>query len=157
MQSLIGTTNVEGSFLRTLWLQRLPVNAQAILQAQVTSFPLDELADMADRIIAVVPPPTSPVIHAVSHTTDDSALAQRIEEASKQLQDVEARLRKHLHPRTWTRSSPLPPPARSTDISQRPAQSVMCYYHRKFGVEARRCIQPCTANAVNPVNSNSDS
>lgn len=157
MRSLIGTTHVEDSFLRTLWLQRLPLNAQAILQAQVTTIPLDQLADMADRIVAVVPPPNAPTIHAVRHSTENSALAQRVEELSKQLQDIQARLRKPVYPRTWTRNRSLPHPARSTDISQRPAQPVMCYYHRKFGVEARRCIQPCTANAVNPVNYNSDS
>ena len=147
MRSLISTTHVEDSFLRTLWLQRLPVNAQAILQTQVTSMPLDELANMADRIVAVAPPPTAPAIHAVRHTNDVSSLAQRVEKLSKQLEDIQAHLKKPPYSRTWSRSLPAP----------RPAQPEMCYYHRKFGAEARRCIQPCTANAVNPVNSNSDS
>jgi hypothetical protein len=63
--------------------------------------------DMADRIVAVVPPPIAPTVHAIRHAPESSTLAQRVEELTKQLQD-------HSRPATTPRYAELLPPAYTT-------------------------------------------
>nr|XP_018914173.1 PREDICTED: uncharacterized protein LOC109042064 [Bemisia tabaci] len=55
LQSLAGNTIVQDNMLKTVWLQRLPTSAQAILQTQPENSSLDQLAKMADRIIEAIP------------------------------------------------------------------------------------------------------
>ncbi|KAF8791457.1 hypothetical protein HNY73_006316 [Argiope bruennichi] len=51
MRELGGCTGIKDDFLKTLWLQRLPSEIQAILS--ISSEPLDNLANMADKIAEV--------------------------------------------------------------------------------------------------------
>ncbi|KAH7965770.1 hypothetical protein HPB49_010606 [Dermacentor silvarum] len=89
MRVLAGNMQVEDSFLRALWLQRLPPPVQAILQAQVR-LPLDELAEIADRL--------SPTIQAVAAPLNTTELARRIDDIDQQLTSVQQRLATTLTP-----------------------------------------------------------
>ncbi|XP_040067539.1 uncharacterized protein LOC120840848 [Ixodes scapularis] len=82
---------VHDFFLRTLWLQRLPPHVQAILQAQPT-LPLDQLAEIADRVIEDNVPPLSPTVHAVEAALDTTELAHRIDDITRQLSSIQRRL-----------------------------------------------------------------
>ncbi|KAG0424983.1 hypothetical protein HPB47_027826 [Ixodes persulcatus] len=78
MRALAGNMKVHNIFLRTQWLQRLPPHVQAILQAQPT-LPLDQLADIADRVIEA---------NIVEVTTEEDAVAADPEE-DNQNQDLD--------------------------------------------------------------------
>ncbi|XP_049522567.1 uncharacterized protein LOC125945053 [Dermacentor silvarum] len=84
MRALAGNMQVQDSLLRALWLQRLPPHFQAILQAQVR-LPLNELAEIADRVIEASLPQLSPTIQAVATPLNTTDLARRIDDIDRQL------------------------------------------------------------------------
>ncbi|CAN8032488.1 unnamed protein product, partial [Ixodes persulcatus] len=137
MRALAGNTQVHDFFLRTLWLQRLPPHVQAILQAQPT-LPLDQLADIADRVIEVSVPPLPPTVHAVGAPLDTTELAHRIDDITRQLSSIQRRLDQTRQCHSQSRD-------RNTGPSQQPGDAERCYYHRRFGDRARQCRPPCSA------------
>ena len=60
MQQLLGDRSGinDGSFFRELFLQRLPTNVRMVLASTNNSVPLDELAQLADKIVEVAAPHT---------------------------------------------------------------------------------------------------
>ncbi|XP_049267947.1 uncharacterized protein LOC125756928 [Rhipicephalus sanguineus] len=151
MRALAGSLQVQDSFLRVLWLQRLPPHAQAILQAQVR-LPLDELAEMADRVIEVSLPLLSPTIQAVAAPLNTAELARRIDDIDRQLNSIQQRLGERLpmHQRRHSQSRDL-----NTSSSRQPDNNGPCYYHRRFGDRARQCRPPCSAGHAENANGSS--
>lgn len=141
MRSLAGHTQVQDSFLRTLWLQRLPPNVQAILQAQST-LPLDQVAELADRIVEVAPPPIPTAVNAVSGTTDYATLARRIDDIARQLAALKGSLGRFSAHRSRSRDLSRPRGG-SQDNSQHNNDS-LCWYHRRYGDQAKKCLAPCS-------------
>lgn len=68
LRSLAGNGPVKDDLLRTIWCQRLPTYVQAILQTQSESVTLNNLANIADKVIEVQPA-SVPVVNAVSTPT----------------------------------------------------------------------------------------
>lgn len=155
LKSLAGSIELPDSILRSLWLQRLPPHAQAILQAQ-SSVSMDIMAETADKILEVpffTPPsgvnaiaPTSPLPTPTG--TVSLSVSEQIQELSRQI----AALHTRLPPSRQTDS--FPPRGRnrrrsrdrrSQDASPQysPDREAVCYYHRRFGSDARRCTRPC--------------
>nr|XP_037290100.1 uncharacterized protein LOC119185077 [Rhipicephalus microplus] len=64
MRDLLGSTPVDDSFLRIIWLQRLPSHAQAILQVQ-PNLPLDQLSHIADQVVEILLPASPLTVNAV--------------------------------------------------------------------------------------------
>nr|XP_054750181.1 uncharacterized protein LOC129255885 [Lytechinus pictus] len=56
MQQLMGTSTMEDSIFRQLFLQRLPTNVQVILAASSDGVSLVDLAALADKIVEVAGP-----------------------------------------------------------------------------------------------------
>jgi hypothetical protein len=81
LQTLAGPS-VPSHFLRTLWTNRLPPNIQAIIatQAQVA---LDDVAQLADKIVEVMPPPC--VARVASCGADIHCLTACIDELARQI------------------------------------------------------------------------
>lgn len=140
MQQLLGDrlgSSVDAtSFLRELFLQRLPVNVRMVLASADASMDLNKLADMADKVMDV----SSLAIAAISDSRpDNSDLAQLREEVAR-LADLVNSLASQEHPRR-RRSTPQShrslSPAPSTD-------DPLCWYHAKYGPEAKKCKDPCS-------------
>lgn len=157
MRSLAGSTPIQDSLVRTLWLQRLPHQAQAILQTQNT-LSLDQIAEIADRIVEVSSPPLLPSsVHAASASpvTDISMLSQRIEELSRQVAKLTARhgdstaTRYRARKRSFSRGVSV-----ARDSTQRDVKNDLCWYHRRFGDQAQKCTTPCN---FQPGNANGSS
>ncbi|KAF8789816.1 hypothetical protein HNY73_007726 [Argiope bruennichi] len=72
MCELGGGTGIKDDFLKTLWLQRLPSEMQAILS--ISSEPLDNLANMADKIAEVRISSTDSRVFAVSRSAGSTAM-----------------------------------------------------------------------------------
>ena len=143
MQLLLGekAKMIDSSLLRELFLQRLPANVQMIL-ASADAMTLDKLAEMADRIMEAA----TPTISSVSAPAEGGDLRKIIRE------EVVAALK------TQERSRPKYSPAgnrgkrnRSRRRSSSREQSAdvnnegVCWYHQRFGENARKCRPPCSA------------
>lgn len=125
---------VKDEFLRTMWLQRLPSQTQAILATSTET--LDNLAAMADKIgdISVV---STGNISAIQERTEIIELRQQIAALTSAIQQLQTASNRQ------SRSSSRKKQSRSRSSSQQ-----VCYYHRKFGNNARCCRQPCSYNST---------
>jgi hypothetical protein len=133
--------DVPDDFLRTIWASRLPPHVQAILAGQ-TEGSLDSASHLADRICEVTPLPTTA---SVSRSTPDSTagLLERIEELTRQVASLRA---SHHGSRSQSRGRHC---SQSSDCRHNtpnypPTPHDTCWYHWKFGDEARKCTPLCS-------------
>ena len=136
----LGTGTDANSFLRELFLQRLPPSVRMVLASADPSTTLDNLADMADKIMEVA----TPTISTLSTVRVDNSKVKQLHEEVSPLTDLVASL-SHNHrahrctrPPSRTRLSVNTPPP-----NQPPTQDVLCWYHAKFGAKAQKCREPC--------------
>ena len=153
----VGTADVpSSSFLRELFLQRLPSNVRMVLASTDTSMDLNKLAELADKVMDVATP-TGTVAHVSDARPDLPPLAAGVSTPPevKQLREEVTRLTQlveSLTARSRQRSRHSSRPRRSpSPVSPGPLQdsNSLCWYHRKFGDEAQNCRQPC-ARGLNP-------
>lgn len=131
---------VKDEFLRTMWLQRLPSQTQAILAT--SSEALDNLALMADKIGEISNPSTSNIA-AIQNASEVSELRNQISALTTAVNNL-----KFSRGRSQSRSN-----SRNRQRRQRSSSQQVCYYHRKFGTNARCCRQPCNYNETQSGNS----
>lgn len=116
--------------LKTLWLQRLPNQVQAILSVSDDS--IEKLVIMADKIHET----TSGNVDAVSYSNDSnthsevSELKLQIAELTKQVERLSRSRERQNSPKPRRRS-------------RTPKKYDQCWYHFKFGEAAKRCKPPC--------------
>lgn len=128
---------------RTLFLEQLPEQVRAILAISDVA-DLQRLAEMADKAVDVIKPTLAVVTKqkevvskadAQEQSTINS-LEAKIEALSKKLNKV---LRHQSRSRSRGRfSRARSPRPTSTD------QADLCYYHKRFGSNARKCQAPCS-------------
>lgn len=126
----LAQNNIADEALKSLWLQRLPSQVQAILSASPQ--PLDELAQLADRIHEVITPTASGITSVSAQSAD----------LGGRLASIEARLEalgKHSYRRSQSRRSTSSPRNRSNSRSK----TQTCWYHTKFGSRAVKYSLPC--------------
>lgn len=128
----LGGTSVTQELLKSLWMQRLPSHTQAILAMSEDQLP--KLAQMADKITEIHQPQTFAV--AANHATDDLALT--IEKLGKQVEELRTSFQRQSRHRHRSRSRP--PNRGSAPVNN---SSGVCWYHRKFKEQARKCSTPC--------------
>lgn len=137
MKQQAGTTLGE-DFLKTLWLQRLPAQAQAILSVSEDS--LDKLALMADKIHETAGAGVEEIHGSKSPLSEFSELRAQIAELSEQVAHFsrgrERQKRDFGGNRSFSRQRSKTPKSRGSRDQ--------CWYHFKFGNAARRCKPPCT-------------
>lgn len=149
LRSKVDAGTVPDNLLRTIWSNRLPPSVKAIIASQ-TDMPLDAVAELADKIQeAVTPVPVNAITaHCASATatvsrTDYDALAAKVDLLTQQISQLlsrqessrerrHSRFRRRSHSRSSTASSAATPDGQ-----------VVCWYHRKFGEQARKCTSPC--------------
>lgn len=116
--------------LRTLWLQRLSSQTQAIL-AVSTEQNITLLAQLADGISEVLS--TSEIAASSTSLPEPSTsdLLQKIVDLEKQIKQL-------------TRRDRSPSRSNSHGRDKRRSGRTLCWYHSKFGNDAKRCQQPCS-------------
>lgn len=135
MKQLAGKT-VGEDFLKTLWLQRLPAQVQTILS--VSEDNLDKLAQMADKIHETAGIQVDEIHNSSKNSfTELSELRTQIAELSKQVERL-SRSRDRQGGNRNNRSFSRRRQFRSSSKEPR-----ACWYHRKFGEDAKRCKSPC--------------
>ncbi|KAK4884985.1 hypothetical protein RN001_001256 [Aquatica leii] len=135
----LADNKVSDEVLKTLWLQRLPTNIQAILSAT------DKIAEV--RTTACAMTSATPHIAAVnkkeyiaqaSSTTTIQALQAQVENLTKMVEQLcRGGERERSRYDRWRSRS------RSRSRKRQNVQGY-CFYHNRFGDKARRCEQPCT-------------
>ena len=95
MQQLLGdkfgTSSDANSFVRELFLQRLPSNVRMVLASMDTSIDLNKLADMADKVMEVATLTVSAITSTNLEHTKSSEIEKLREEVAK-LTDIVASL-----------------------------------------------------------------
>lgn len=150
MRTLAGNV-VPDEFLQSLWTQRLPTQTNAILSVHDGN--LDQLAKLADKIGEIG---NGSSVNAVSNASTPSVnvlerLERRIEELSRQVATISS----NHQSRSTSRSSRSNHRSNSRSKSRSStSSSANCYYHRKFGVSARKCRSPCAYKKSENTNAN---
>lgn len=144
----LASNHVKDDFLKTLFLKHLPVHISAILASSSDS--LDNLATMADKIMEYSPSQS----HVYTMTsqlpkTSETDRLSRLEAQISQLTNEIASLRSRSRSRSRTRSS------REITKSDSPQnnEKSLCWYHYKFGNDAKKCTTPCSYRSSPSVNS----
>ncbi|GFS98301.1 retrovirus-related Pol polyprotein from transposon 17.6 [Trichonephila clavipes] len=137
---------LQDDFLQSLWLQRMPPHIQTVLSASSES--LDKLAIIADKVSEVVgassticaaktvPPPSQSSSCNAQPTMD--SLARQIQELSLQLAELTRERNSSRHQRYS--SDRRRSHSRSRSVNR---GSGICYYHRRYKEQARKCVSPC--------------
>ncbi|GFT93208.1 uncharacterized protein TNCV_113321 [Trichonephila clavipes] len=137
---------LQDDFLQSLWLQRMPPHIQTVLSA--SSEPLDKLAIIADKVCDVVgassticaattvPPPSQSSSCSAQPTMD--SLARQIQELSLQVAELTRDRNSSRHQRYS--SDRRRSHSRSRSVNR---GSGICYYHRRYKEQARKCVSPC--------------
>lgn len=167
----LGGNEVTDSLLRTLWMGRLPQHIQAIVASQPETS-LDAAAVLADRVLEVVPAgqvsevrsqqSSSPTLNASASGSGDLAslcllvtnMQLQLNELQKQNYVAHNSNNTNKNNRNYNRRSRSYSRARSQSRGGNNAPDIdgketFCYYHRRFGTNARRCRDPCSFQAGN--------
>jgi hypothetical protein len=130
--------DVPDDFLRIIWTNQLPPHVQAILAGK-SNDNLDSVSRLADKISEVA---LSPTTASKTTTTPDTTtlLLKGIEDLTQQIAMLwpspnhnQFKPKPHYHP--LSRGHDQIHPANLPDI---------CWYHWKFGSQARKCNPPCS-------------
>lgn len=135
----LASGQVTDDFLKTLWLQRLPQHIQAVLA--VSSEVLDNLAQLADKVSELSGPTHSSTIAAVTENVQYKVLQLQIAELAKKVEELASNRTEHRYRRRSQSRNRQGRRSHSNSGSQ--TQQNLCYYHSRFGSQARKCQQPC--------------
>ena len=97
MQQLLGVT--DSTFLRELFLQRLPPNVRMVLASTKTSTTLEELAELADKVIEVATPTV-----AATSTPPFPQLLTEIDQLRAEVQKLQTLISQSMG--FWSRTHP---------------------------------------------------
>ena len=134
MKQLLGDKayTADPSFLRELFLQRLPSNVRMVLESVKETEELESLAVLADRVAEVSSPSVSSI--------ENSQLSTEVEYLRAEITDLKS-LVKSLPQRHQQSQRQTPSPAPSTTAAG------LCWYHARFA--AAKCTHPCSWNSGN--------
>jgi len=147
LSTLAGST-VSGELLKTLWLGRLPSSMQAILATR-TDDRLEDIAEQADRIHEVNQSKALVLATTASTTKPtQSTLEKQVEKLTEQIAALTTQINKEMRSRSRSRGQ-FKRQQRQRSLSKKTKQEGVCYYHQRFGDEARKCTKPCTYKPKN--------
>lgn len=160
---------VPDSTLRIMWMNHLPPHIRSVLVVSDTiskNTALDELALLADKMneqqkeISVVSTssPTTLASSSKQQKTDYQFLVEEIKKLSFEIAELKSSARHNvrerppalhydrsrLRGRYTARRRDQTPPSRSHSRGRSASHSPCCYYHKRFGNDARKCTLPCT-------------
>lgn len=136
MQDLAGNS-ISSNTLRSLFLQRLPVSVQQILTVCTErEADLASLAEKADQILEVTQ--NSPTISAVQVTKDDSRVERLENEIDKLSEAIQRLSRSRAQNKDRSKSR-----GHRSKSNRRPTSKPLCWYHYKYGADAKKCLPPC--------------
>ena len=153
MRQLLGDKVLEDGILRQLFLQHLPTNGQLILASLTTTSSLDQRALIADNILEVAP--SQPTLATLASPPAASSFTQDLQDLHSHVNSLTSHLttlvnalqiNSHSPSHGCSPTPPLHAPCcfASTSHSNRPH----CWYHMRFGPNARKCVPPCSFDSA---------
>lgn len=155
----LGGSAISEEVIKTIWLNRLPSLAQAILAAH-HNLNLEDLANLADSIVESTKANHYKISEMSTNQdrtklSSEEFLTQKILQQQAQItilqKEIEAIKFKELdyprrsadRSRSTSRSSRSHSP-RSRSITHQPPLSGICWYHWRFADKATKCRPPCS-------------
>ncbi|KFD45152.1 hypothetical protein M513_13971 [Trichuris suis] len=125
--------------VRELFLSRLPAPVRSAL-IPFSDRQIDQLAELADRLIVH----QSNSVCAVSQV--NAVTEERLNRIEQLLEELvlQRRRRSRSPPAREVRRSPSP----RNPVPSMAAELQLCYYHRRFGNRARKCMPPCSFDSA---------
>lgn len=148
---------VSNTFIRALWISRLPESLQTVLATRKKDEGLEELGSLADTVFDLVP---RHQVAKISTSVPEPASTTPPPTVDAIAQQVAAIL---LRSHQFMPTRGLDPQQRSGSRSRRRSQGrspgpraprdddSICWYHRKFGIPARLCRKPCSFKGNAPL------
>lgn len=141
---------VSDAILRSLWLQRLPTQTQAILTCSTDE--LNKLATMADKILEITPRPEMNVVDTSvpevqashSRTQDSSAVQQLANQMAEVLRKLDILERSQWPNKHQGVSNNYRSRSKSPGDRLKSHVNGVCKPHAKYGDKAFNCILPCS-------------
>ncbi|KAF8766415.1 hypothetical protein HNY73_019480 [Argiope bruennichi] len=133
----LSENSISEEVLKSLWLQHLPQQLQAILSTHTAS--LDKIAEMADRIINIY---SSTEICSVNRTYEpNNTKEEKIKSLETGIAELPQKFDNFIgRGRSQKKSGNFRNHGRSRSNS---SHYRLCWYHHKFGKNARKCNKPC--------------
>lgn len=152
MESLANTNSlINNSLLRKLWLNKLPASLQACIIAIEDKHDLDEIFKIADRIFDSTSSAKISAIHQPRHENRNlESLSKVVHQLSERIRNIETR-----QPRNRSRQFSNTFKSRrsnSKSKSQSPSTRNMCWYHKRYKSQAKKCTPPCNFSKMEPKN-----
>lgn len=150
MQQLLGDRpGFDTSFLRELFLQRLPSNVRMVLASTPDGTTIENLAEMADRVIevasssvaAMTTPPSAGATPPPAFAAELEHLRSGVLRLEKLMNQLSRNRSSSGSNRRSSRRPSTPPP---TNDSPNDSSDTLCWYHSKFGGQAQKCRSPCS-------------
>lgn len=136
MEQLLGDKGLDNPLIKQLFIQRLPNNVQLILAATNESMSVGELAQLADKIMEVGSPTMNHVATVDTFSAKPSNLELEVAKLKEEIAELKKSLKKiNFRHRSSSRTN-IKPANTKTD-------STICWYHKKFGDSATKCVNPC--------------
>lgn len=129
--------------LHSLWINRMPIQIRPML-VMTGSLDLDTMAEMADRIIDTIC--ISQVMATSTLPTRSSqgcSDCKRLSEKFQELQLTVDRIVKAVE-KNGAGDNRRHDRGRRRSRSNTPSRNDICFFHRKFGTAAYKCILPCS-------------
>ncbi|GFT42393.1 uncharacterized protein NPIL_639201 [Nephila pilipes] len=145
----LSLNKVTEDFRKYLWMQRLPVNVQAILSASTES--LIQLAQLADKICEVSPDSQS-IVCATSNKKKKNQSNGALTVLTKQIEALTVqvdRLTRERHKQTFSNQRNRSRNKSRTFTPKHNENPSYCFYHNTFQKKASKCVPPCNFNSEN--------
>lgn len=160
MEELTGLSAKASPFLRSFWIQHLPVGIQALAAMYVNSQEFDQALPAIDNAALYAPPSVQASRCGLPGTSqrstdsfDDAPVTQRqFNQLLHKLESISLGRKDSRHPnrptyRGRSRSHSQSGSRKQGSGSRSPSPSSgVCFYHERFGEKARNCTPPCTFN-----------
>lgn len=128
------------SLLKNLWIKKLPHSIQVCLLAIEDSHQEEDLFKIADRIFDSSSTSLPNKISAIQNTNsseqnNQSNISEEIHKLSQRIKKLEIR---------QSRSRSASRKFNNTRRTPTPHKKNLCWFHKKFGKNAKKCIKPCS-------------
>ena len=142
MKKLLGEKyqSFDAAMFRHLFYQRLPTAVQQNIFSVKNKLTIEELAELADEFTTSLPVKISAINTSQSPSTDISKLTELVTQLTLEVNSLKEQRSRPYHNR-----SPSCKRCRSQSRKRYDTQnSSYCFYHDRFGHNARKCRQPCS-------------
>lgn len=152
MKRVAGSTLGEAA-LKGLWIKRLPDVIQPVVAASTAA--AAEFTKIADSIVDAISPGH---VNAISKCSRDDIdkLKSAVSDLTKEIEKMKIRSRsrsRHDKGRGVSRSRTRFSQPRNETLSGAGTVTDECWYHKRYGRNARKCRSPCRHNHLNSVSS----